>query len=200
MDEKNKLRNLIQPFFPDRDCVTLVRPVENEQMLQSLMSIPESEMRKEFVEQAASLRIKVFSKVTPKIFNGKVLSGDMLLELLGSILESINSGGVPVIENSWKYVCDSDNIKRVETMSSNFKNELRQYKDKNSNSPSFFKEFENFSKSLIRQTLEKFSEEALGNDTFDYEEKLRAKLNSEIAKFNEENLKFYEQKLDTLLE
>ncbi len=200
IDEKNKLRKLIQMFFPDRDCVTLVRPVENEQMLQSLMSIPESDMRKEFVEQASSLRNKVFSKVAPKLFNGKVLSGDMLLELLNSILDSINTGGVPVIENSWKYVCDSDCLKRVDNMSANFKVELRQYKDKYSSSPTFFKDFENFSKSLIRQTLEKFSEEAIGNDTFDYEEKLRAKLNSEISKFNEENLKFYEQKLDSLLE
>ena len=200
IEEKNKLRKLIMTFFPDRDCITLVRPIENENMLQQLMSINDSELRKEFLDQAKLFRNKVFKKVSPKMLNGKQLSGDMLIQLLSSILDSINQGSVPVIENSWKYVCEAECIKNLALLCDSFKIQLKKYKEKFSNTPTFFKDFEAFCKALIKETLEKFQKEALGNDVFEYEESLRVKLNVEMSKFNEENIKLYEQKLDSLLE
>ena len=36
VEQKNRIRRMIQMFFKDRDCFTMVRPVENEKELQNL--------------------------------------------------------------------------------------------------------------------------------------------------------------------
>jgi hypothetical protein len=40
IEKKNRIRRLIQHFFKERDCCTLVRPVEEESMLQKLDNVP----------------------------------------------------------------------------------------------------------------------------------------------------------------
>jgi hypothetical protein len=68
-------------FFKDRDCVTIVRPTEEEKDLQSLQSINNERLRPEFVMQMALLRQRIMKRVKPKVFNGKSITGEMLLEL-----------------------------------------------------------------------------------------------------------------------
>jgi len=74
IDEKNKLKSLICNYFTERDCYTLVRPVENESDLQNLQSIEESLFRKEFLEQSSLFRNKVYKKVKPKVLNGRFMN------------------------------------------------------------------------------------------------------------------------------
>ena len=50
--EKNRVRKLIRTYFPERDCFTMVRPVENEKDLQNLEYLSDQELRNEFIEQA----------------------------------------------------------------------------------------------------------------------------------------------------
>ena len=38
--------------------------------------------------------------------NGQSISGSILIDLASSYIKSLNSGGVPVIQSSWKYVAD----------------------------------------------------------------------------------------------
>jgi hypothetical protein len=70
---------MIKHFFRDRDCATLVRPVETETELQQLDTLDESELRPEFVEQIKALRKKIFKKVKPKNIHNKTLNGPMLI-------------------------------------------------------------------------------------------------------------------------
>ncbi len=81
VETKNRIRRLIKHFFKDRDCFTMVRPVEKETELQSLQSMPDSDMRQEFVSQINQLRQKIFKRVKPKSLNSKFITGEMLLEL-----------------------------------------------------------------------------------------------------------------------
>jgi hypothetical protein len=37
---KNRIRRMLTAFFPDRDCVTLKRPVEEEALLQQVWAPP----------------------------------------------------------------------------------------------------------------------------------------------------------------
>ena len=39
IEQKNRIRRLIKQFFQDRDCHTIVRPVEEEKMLQTLNDV-----------------------------------------------------------------------------------------------------------------------------------------------------------------
>jgi len=56
VENKNRIRRLIKHFFKDRDCQTLVRPIEDEKKLQRLQEVPESELRTEFLEGLSALR------------------------------------------------------------------------------------------------------------------------------------------------
>ena len=44
----------------------------------------------------------------------------MLVELVQSVLDSINSGGIPVIENSWKYIMKNECIKNTKELINKF--------------------------------------------------------------------------------
>jgi hypothetical protein len=113
IEEKNRVRNLIRAYFPERDCYVMVRPTENEQDLQNLQNLPDNKFRKEFLEQSKIFRNKVMKKTKPKRLNGKVLTGAMLVEFVQSVLDSINSGGIPVIEDSWRYIMKNECIKNT---------------------------------------------------------------------------------------
>lgn len=47
--QKNKTRRQFKEFFRQRDCVTMVRPVEQESHLQSLSEMEDSQFRKAFL-------------------------------------------------------------------------------------------------------------------------------------------------------
>lgn len=95
-------------FFKDRDCFTIVRPTEEEKDLQLLQKIKNEKLRPEFVEQMDSLRTRIYKKVKPKMLNGKLISGEMLLELCLAYTEAINKGSVPCIESAWTYLCQNE--------------------------------------------------------------------------------------------
>lgn len=51
-----------------------------------------------------NLRRKVFKKVKPKQLKGQFITGHMLIELAEAYTESLNKGGIPVIETAWEYM------------------------------------------------------------------------------------------------
>ena len=196
IQEKNRVRTLIRTYFPERDCFVMVRPVEEEKNLQKLQYLPDEELRVEFLEQAKNFRNKVFKKIKPKAFHGQLISGSMLVELVQSILDSINGGGIPVIENSWKYVMKNECVKKGKELIEMFANELREHRDKNKNKEDFYANIKND----IIIISQKYINEFLNNNLLDDEtkkeftEKLKTKLNNEIIRFNKENEKLFEEK------
>lgn len=105
VEEKNRIRRLLTSFFKDRECATLVRPLVNEHKLQHLYDCSFDDLRPEFVEQALSLRKRIFTNTKAKTIKGENLDGTMYLSILNSYLTCINNGGVPNIENAWTYMC-----------------------------------------------------------------------------------------------
>ena len=105
IESKNRVRRMIASFFREKDCCTLIRPLMDEQRLQSLEHLELDQLRPDFVEQVLSLRKKLMYKARIKSLNGKPLSGSMLVGLLQSYVTSINEGAVPNIENAWTYIC-----------------------------------------------------------------------------------------------
>ena len=66
IEQKNRVRRLVRHFFQDRDCHTIVRPIEEEKKLQMLSDISNESLRSEFIQQITALRRKIFRKVKPK--------------------------------------------------------------------------------------------------------------------------------------
>ena len=199
IEEKNRVRNLIRAYFPERDCYVMVRPTEDEQDLQNLQLLPDKKFRKEFLEQSKIFRNKVLKKTKPKKLNGKLLSGAMLVEFVQSILDSINSGGIPVIENSWKYIMKNECIKSSKELINKFIKEINQYKEENKNKKDFLKNIKKYTKNLA----DKYIKDFLNNNIIDdeeskkeFSEKLEKKINQELVRFNKEIDKIIEEKFE----
>mmetsp|Transcript_65116 Transcript_65116/g.160321 ORF Transcript_65116/g.160321 Transcript_65116/m.160321 type:complete len:1255 (+) Transcript_65116:107-3871(+) len=113
VEVKNRIRRMLLAFFPDRDCVTLKRPVEDESMLQKLDTVDWGDLRPEFVQQVTTLRNKIYSSAPPKTLNGKALDGHMLAWLAEAYSKSINEGAALNIGDAWAQVSKSKNQKAV---------------------------------------------------------------------------------------
>ena len=104
--EKNRIRSVLSTVFPHRDCVPLVRPVEDEKKLQRLAQLTERDLRPEFVAQINRLRQRVYEQAKEKTVEGSPINGPAYLALAHTYLQSMNSGGIPVIHSAWTSVVE----------------------------------------------------------------------------------------------
>ena len=160
------------------------------------MNLPESKIRPEFITQSSMLRNKIFMKIKPKTFNGKILSGQMLVELLESVVNAINEGAIPIIENSWNYITSNELLKSIKENTDYFKKVIMEYQKENLTRPDFFNELQKYSQSLIEDIINKFREEneKKFDDINEYVHKLKLSLNQEFRKLNEENISLIKDK------
>ena len=199
VEEKNRVRALIKAYFPERDCYVMVRPIEKENDLQNLQNLPDNQFRREFLEQAKIFRNKVMKKTKPKRFRNKILTGSMLVELVQSILDSINTGAIPVIENSWKYIMKNECIKNSKELINRYIKEINKYKDENKNKPDFLKNVKKYVKKLADTYIKGFLKNNLLDDEEskkEYSEKLEKKISLELSRFNKEIDKITEEKFE----
>ncbi|GMF18316.1 unnamed protein product [Phytophthora fragariaefolia] len=122
--EKDQIRALLSEFFRQRDCVTLVRPVDDEQQLRNLPQVPYDELRDEFRSSFETLRKRLFGKAKPKTMFGKPLNGAMFVNLAGSYVEALNSGKAPVISSAWSRVVQAQCHDALEDAVERYKAEL----------------------------------------------------------------------------
>ncbi|GLJ14197.1 hypothetical protein SUGI_0227810 [Cryptomeria japonica] len=101
---KNEIRESIRALFPDRECFTLVRPLNNEKDLQRLDQIPLDKLRPEFRAGLDALTKFVFERTRPKQVGSTIMTGPILAGLTQSFLDAINAGAVPTIATSWQSV------------------------------------------------------------------------------------------------
>ena len=107
-NDNNVIRQNIIKFFPERDCVTLIRPVDSEDDLKKLNTIPYNELKPEFKMEFKSLKDKIFKEALPKKLNGKKLTGPALATLIEEFVKVINSGKIPNINNTWDSIIEKD--------------------------------------------------------------------------------------------
>ena len=106
--DNNVIRQNIIKFFPERDCVTLIRPVDSEDDLKKLNMIPYNNLKPEFKMEFKILKDKIFKEALPKKLNGKKLTGPALATLIEEFVKVINSGKIPNINNTWDSVIEKD--------------------------------------------------------------------------------------------
>ncbi|CAH2046241.1 unnamed protein product [Thlaspi arvense] len=105
---KNEIRDSIRALFPDRECFTLVRPLNNEKDLQRLDQISLEKLRPEFGAGLDALTKFVFEKTRPKQLGGTVMTGPILVGITQSYLDALNNGAVPTITSSWQSVEETE--------------------------------------------------------------------------------------------
>lgn len=123
--EKNRIRALLSTFFPVRDCVTMVRPLNDENLLRELIHQPYESLRPEFREQLDAIKTKVFSTLKPKKMMSKPLTGPMLVALAENYVAAFNSGASPVISSVWDRVLESQLDQALDAAKDTFDNHFR---------------------------------------------------------------------------
>ena len=197
--EKNLIRKKIKNYFIERYCFPLVRPVENERDLQNLMNLPDDKIRSEFLSQSINLREMIYSKVCPKNFGGKILSGEMLIDLLESIINSINNGAIPVIENSWKYITDNECIKNIKIYVEKYCKNIINFQNKKIETENFFDELNKYNENITKEILNEFNNMCIKmqfdeDDIKKYTEILKNNIKQEYKKLTQENINLLKDK------
>lgn len=105
---KNAIRESIRALFPDRECFTLVRPVNNEKDLQRLDQLDLNTFRPEFKSGLDAFTKFVFDRTRPKQLGASTMTGPILAGLTQSFLDAINTGAVPTISSSWQSVEETE--------------------------------------------------------------------------------------------
>ncbi|KAJ6859891.1 guanylate-binding protein 3-like isoform X1 [Populus alba x Populus x berolinensis] len=112
---RNKIRESIRALFPNRECFTLVSPLNNEADLQHLDRVLLDKFRPEFLSGLNMLAKFVFERTKPKQVGGTVMTGPILAGITKSFLDSLNRGAVPTISSSWQNVEESECQKAFNT-------------------------------------------------------------------------------------
>ena len=197
--EKNLIRKKIKNYFLERYCFPLVRPVENEKDLQNLMNLPDNKIRPEFLLQSNNLKNNIFSKIKPKNFGGNILSGEMLIALLESIINSINNGAIPVIANSWKYITDNECIKNTKIFVEKYREKIIKFQKEKIEKEKFFEELNKYNENINKEIINEFNNTCLEmqfeeNDIKKYDEILKNNLKQEYKKLTQENINLLKDK------
>lgn len=112
---RNKIRESIRALFPNRECFTLVSPLNNEADLQHLDRVLLDKFRPEFLSGLNLLAKVVFERTKPKQVGGTVMTGPILAGITKSFLDALNRGAVPTISSSWQNVEESECQKAFDT-------------------------------------------------------------------------------------
>ncbi|KXZ50367.1 hypothetical protein GPECTOR_16g540 [Gonium pectorale] len=105
---KNAIRSSIAQLFPQRDCYTLVRPMNDEAALSRMDELPRDKLRPEFRQGVKDLTALIFSRAHPKRFGPHLMTGPVLAGLVGAYVGAINQGAVPTIATAWQGVAESE--------------------------------------------------------------------------------------------
>ena len=176
---KNQIRKMVKEYFPNRDCVTLVRPLLEEGNLQKLERTPASKLRKEFIEQVNYLRKTVLNSINPKKLNGQELNGEMFIDLIKSYVKMINEGAVPIIQTAWTYMRQNQAIVAKKNAVENYKKKTEELINKFPMKEEFLR---NVLKKIKKEIILNFNGEIIGEP----EEKDLKELKSELKKIKYE--------------
>ena len=176
---KNQIRKMVKEYFPNRDCVTLVRPLLEEGNLQKLERTPASKLRKEFIEQVNYLRKTVLNSINPKKLNGQELNGEMFIDLVKSYVKMINEGAVPIIQTAWAYMRQNQALIAKKNALENYKKKTEELNNKFPMKEEFLR---NILKKIKKEIILNFKEEIIGEP----EEKDIKELKSELKKLKTE--------------
>lgn len=106
--DNNIIRDNLIKYFPDRDCVTLSRPVDDEKDLKNLTDFTFEKLKSSFKSEFMNLKKKVMKESQPKVIKGKRLNGPAVASLINSFVTAINDGAVPNINNAFESVIEED--------------------------------------------------------------------------------------------
>lgn len=111
---KNVVRQKITEYFQERDCCTLIRPINDEEKITHLEDLKYEELRPEFIKGCDALIQKILSKLRVKVVNGIPLTASMFMGLAMEYIESLNNQEIPTILSSFERVLQDESRRHSE--------------------------------------------------------------------------------------
>jgi len=199
--ERNRIRHMLTSFFQDRHLTTLVRPINDEEALQRIDTVPYRSLRMEFRKSLEALKKQLFEEIKPKALGGRELNGAMFAGLCQAYVQAINEGGVPTISSAWQGVSrqecrdalEAGVSKAQEAFGDLFGPQLEKL-------PIETKELFAGFKSACSQALELYDSRALGEHVLMFRGKLQERLDEELDQLNQRNLEASTQACESMLQ
>jgi hypothetical protein len=121
---KNKIREGIAKYFKDRDCYTLIRPLNEEEKLAHIEEQDYSSLKPEFLNQMKKLIQKIYGKAKPKIISGKSINSSMFLGLALEYVDSLNDEKTPTIVTALDRVVYAESNKLMDNLFEDLRSEI----------------------------------------------------------------------------
>jgi len=117
---KNAIRQTISSFFVERDCFTLVRPVNEETKIAHIEDMKYRDLRPEFTKACDSLVEKILNRARVKTVNGIPLTASMFMGLALEYIQSLNDHEAPTILTALERVLLDEARKHTEHIFEHF--------------------------------------------------------------------------------
>ena len=127
--ENNLIRENIIKYFKERECITLPRPVDNEEDLHKLNEIPFSKLKTNFREEFFNLKKTVYETSKVKRIGNKKINGPILVGLLTSFINALNSKIIPNINTAFDNIIIHEIEKKYENCLNIWKDNYTKIKD-----------------------------------------------------------------------
>jgi len=197
VEAKNSIRSMLRSFFPERDCITLVRPCNDETALKNLAQAPAEALRPEFKAgvEAFSKKVNSLCSHRKKSLYGNTLTGTTLAHLVVAYSDALNSGSAPVISSAWERVVDAQCAEAVTSGLEAYKAVFPASVDSNSDSPPgqsvilSLEELLDYHFRGQKEGFRVFSASSISdpNRTPPFEDKLRNSINAEFSRVRKAN-------------
>ena len=100
LSDYNVVRDSIVKYFSDRDCFTLIPPLQSDKDLRNLNNFKLEKFSDGFKTEFLKLKEKIYKEATPKKFNGRKLNGSTLANLIREFVKAVNGGSIPNISTA----------------------------------------------------------------------------------------------------
>lgn len=126
-EKKNEIRNKIASYFKKRTCHCLPRPLGDEKRLAHIEEEPWENLRPVFREGVLDFLKSLRANLAPKAVNGKPLTGKMYLSLILEYVNTMNSGRVPAILNTFERIYENEMKAIQKKMTEKFEQGVKKY-------------------------------------------------------------------------
>ncbi|EAS06098.2 amine-terminal domain guanylate-binding protein (macronuclear) [Tetrahymena thermophila SB210] len=156
VQQSKNVRKAILSYFKDRSCLTMVKPISEEDKLKIMDRLQLEDLRSEFQKQIIALRALIFQKCTPKMFNGQYLNGRMMISMIETFINNINhKEGIPNIQSAWENIVQNECILGHQVGLQQFESQMKTLLENRETAVDFMELYTNF-RAIRDNVLEKY--------------------------------------------
>ncbi|XP_058394450.1 guanylate-binding protein 6-like [Diceros bicornis minor] len=123
----NTTREYIKHFFPKRKCFVFDRPTHEKELLACIEDVLENQLDPKFKEQSNNFCSYIFTKARTKTLReGVKVTGNRLGTLVVTYVDTINSGGVPCLENAVTTLAQCENSVAMQKAADHYSEQMAQ--------------------------------------------------------------------------